>query len=279
MNIESIQNSLANQGYARTQYYPGVQFAVNDAISAWKDFCDQPVNHKGLIPFEDNGGYENKDKLQNPELMDHKEDFHVTRRYHFDSTFKQTARDAHFMYAASMLFAAINQVLVDVSIALSTITNVDFKNLATSIQDGWTLRFLHYYPQDSQVLAHQHVDKGGHTLHLYDSTPGFERYWDGKWQSMSFPHDSMVFFPGMLGQYYSHSQLKALAHRVVSSPESKKFGRYSIVLFNDYAKADMVYDKEKYGSTQKLFPPGQNYGMDFEHFKHYFKNRTSKDAR
>jgi hypothetical protein len=94
---------------------------------------------------------------------------------------------------------------------------------------------------------------------------------------MSFDHHKMVFFMGLLGQLYSKCLLKGLAHRVINSQESRKNGRYSIVLFNDYTNASLTYNKKEFGPTQKLFQPGENYELSYKQFLKYFTKRVIQD--
>ncbi len=281
MNRNELSQMLLRDGFAKVQYPASLRLAVRNFVQAWRGFVSQPLEHKMQLLFLNNGGYENKDPKINPNLLDFKEDFHITRSYDFPKDFKQTAEDATFLATGHNLFNEIRPVSLVIAEMLSEITSIDFVKLAIEKEDGWVIRALWYPPQENNILAAYHPDKAGHTIHLFDSVPGFERFWEGEWKSMSFPETEAVFFPGMLGQYYSECKVKALAHRVVSSPESRKKGRESIVLFTDYTTGNMKYDKDTWGPTQKLLIPGQNYEMPFSEFQKYFtvKKESIPDTR
>lgn len=278
MKKQALEQFLKENGYLKVTFSKEVNQLVNEAISKWRMFYKQSLNHKELIPFGEYGGYENKDQIKHPEYLDHKENFHITPTYQFPVYVNPTKIDEAFITTAQNLFYVIKPSLVEAAEMFSELTGLDFVSIANHL-DGFTLRFLHYYPQENKTLAHYHPDKGGHTFHLYDSTPGFEKFWNNKWSNINFTHDEMVFFTGLLGQYFSKCTLKALAHRVVSSNESRSIGRDSIVLFNDYPTFNMTYNKEKFGPTQKAFLPGQNYNMEFKEFSKFFKRRGLIDSR
>lgn len=275
----NLKETLLQEGFAKIHYPASVKRATDNLVKAWIAFCQQSQNHKSLIPFEKNGGYENKDQTIDPSFRDHKEDFHLTRHYDFPSSFNPSPADITLLATGMQLFQEIRPCLTQVAEMLSDATGIDFVKLAVENEDGWILRLLHYPPQQNEMLAVYHPDKGGHTFHLHDSTPGFERFWNNEWQSMSFTEEEMVFFPSMLAQYYSKCFLKALGHRVTSSMQSRTKGRYSIVLFNDYPTGEVRYDKETWGPTQERFLPGENYDMGFDEFKKFFIARVLQDAR
>ncbi len=276
---------LRKLGYSKTQYPEDVRVAVQKVVKAWNEFCAQPREHKELIVFGKTGGYENKDRRITPESRDHKEDFHITLGYEFQEGFQATKADTELIKAGKGLLSIMRGSLVKTAEILTKETGVDYVELATKHDEAWVLRLLHYYPGNmDSIPAHDHCDKGGHTHHLYDSTPGFEYYWEGEWRPLRFTEEEMVFFPGLLGQYYSYNNgesehLPASCHRVVSTTEIVDDGRVSLVLFNDYKKSTVTYDKAKWGPTQNVFPPGANYKMSFDEFSQYFKLKTEQDAQ
>ncbi len=275
-----IKTMLLGQGVAKVVYLHDVNVAVKRVVSAWTKFCAQSVNHKELIPFENNGGYENKDRRVDSTSRDHKEDFHITRSYELPTSFNPRQADIELINSGKEFFEAIRPTLIEIAYILSEITGIDFVDLAVKQEDGWVLRLLHYYPGNmDKEPAHYHPDKGGHTLHLYDSTPGFEKFWKNEWTPLRFTENEMVFFMGLLGQLHSQCMLNALSHRVVSTPEIIKNGRISLVMFNDYPTSPFTYDKETYGPSQLAFKPGENYKMPIEIFQKYFKTRIFQDAR
>ncbi|CAN5761872.1 hypothetical protein BH11PAT2_BH11PAT2_02960 [soil metagenome] len=134
------------------------------------------------------------------------------------------------------------------------------------------LRFLHYFGDQApgKEIASPHVDKGGFTLHLYESDKGVEQLtFDGAWVPVPVSHEQTVIFPALGLQYRLKSEVKAMCHKVVATPESAQHGRYSAVCFVDF-RNNVPWDKEKYGRQQDM-PLGFNYTMPWEEFKTHFK--------
>lgn len=277
--MNEFKKELEKEGYLKVDFSTELSIAVARATQAWRAFYKQSINHKILLPFEKQGGYENKDQTIDKNLLDHKENFHITSLYQFPDSFNATKIDLEFLNASKDLLETIRPALLQAAEILSKITNLDFTSIAVTNNTNLILRFIRYYKQDNYTLAHHHPDKGGHTFHLYDSTPGFEKFWNNKWSEIKFNESEMVFFPGLLAQYHSKCKLVALNHRVISSEESRTVGRDSIVLFNDYPNYNAEYNKEEFGPAQEAFIPGQNYDMDFDTFKKFFKKRNGVDCR
>jgi isopenicillin N synthase-like dioxygenase len=251
MYSNQVKNSLTHYGFAHIEYPLTVQKNVEHLALSMKDFFKQSFDHKQSIECTTDGGYEYNDKITNLSLADHKEVFHITKRYEYSNGLIQTAEDATFIYAGKLVLAEIIPLIKEVGRMLSDITGADFVKLMTKSMDGLVLRCLYYPPQmpKNGIIAAEHLDKSGNSFGLYDSTPGFQAFWDGQWSDVLFSQKQMIFYPSMLAQYYSNCILKALLHRVRITPVSRMNGRYSIVLFNDYATADVVYDKVTHGPT------------------------------
>jgi isopenicillin N synthase-like dioxygenase len=135
------------------------------------------------------------------------------------------------------------------------------------------LRAIHYYPDQSTEIAYQHVDRGGQTYHLYETTDGLESYWNNRWDKIHFDHNQMAYFPGFQAQFASKCELKGLCHRVISNTQSMQHGRYSLVLFVDYHKLGYKYSFGKFGPIEKAFLPGENYEISFPELQNYFEIR------
>ncbi len=134
------------------------------------------------------------------------------------------------------------------------------------------LRFLHYFGDQTpgKEIASPHVDKGGFTLHLYESDKGVEQLtFDGQWVPVPVSHEQTVIFPALGLQYRLKNEVKAMCHKVVATPESAQHGRYSAVCFVDF-RNNVPWDKEKYGRQQDM-PLGFNYTMPWDEFKTHFK--------
>jgi isopenicillin N synthase-like dioxygenase len=134
---------------------------------------------------------------------------------------------------------------------------------------------LHYFGEREvgEVTASPHIDKGGFTLHLFETDQGLE-YLDIKtreWHEMPIGKNETVIIAGARLQNYSENNLKALCHRVVANEKTRRDGRYSAVLFVDFATAPL-YDKDKFGRLQG-FSAGFNYDMPAQEFSKMFTER------
>jgi hypothetical protein len=138
--------------------------------------------------------------------------------------------------------------------------------------DKCTFRFIHYLPgrTSGSEIAHAHADKSGFTLHLYESEPGLECYWDQQWRPMPVSDEQTVIIPGLALQYRSECMLKATFHRVVATPEAARNGRFALVCFIPLMNTP-VYDT-RYGPRLQEMPVGFNYKMPFSEFKTLFRD-------
>ncbi len=279
MKSKEISQQLGWNGYATVSYPTNVKIAVNKVNSAWKSFCAQSPAHKGLITFDHTGGYENKNKREDPNLRENKENFHITLKYTFPLSVNPSPEDIALLKAVHELLVIIEPWLKEIDRILSICSGVDF-SMYNADNVGRVLRLIHCYAQDVEILAPDHPDKGGHTLHLNESTSGLQGYWGNRWNNIDFSPNETVFFPGLLGQHLSNCKLKALTHRVVSNEESRKNGRYSMVLFNDYPNYPFKYGVtgKGYIPTQEMFTPGSHYNMSFDEFNHFFTPKLFQDA-
>ena len=82
----------------------------------------------------------------------------------------------------------------------------------------------------------------------FENADSGEIFWDDQWHEAQPTEDSFLVYGGMLAQLYTKGEVKALCHRVVNTTETKRNGRYSIVLFIDFG--DRVYDKKKHGRLE-----------------------------
>ncbi len=146
-----------------------------------------------------------------------------------------------------------------------------FAQEVSESKDAWTFRYLHYFGDRAvgDETALPHVDKGGFTLHLFESCPGLQYLnFDKTWQEMPVSDRETVIIPGLQLQFKSKNELKALCHRVVATEYSAEKGRYSMVCFIPL-KQTLVYNKAGSGRTQE-FAPGFNYEMSYEDISKIF---------
>lgn len=277
--IKLATDDFANDGYISMPSSEKMHQLILAFIKAWRNFCDQSLRHKKLISFENDRGYEHKGQ----EHFDQKENFHFSLDYRFENNFNPSQDDENLLRLARILLMEMQSVIIDTAQTLRRITGEDFEKHALD-KRGLTLRALHYFPTKKDLLAKPHPDKGGHTFHLYDSVPGLEVLWPKdwgdkpSWQSVVTSGEKIIIFPGLLGQFVSKGELKALCHRVKANEASSVHGRYSLVMFNDYHEYSFRYDKGVHKSTQKVLGNGENYTMPFEDFAKFFKQRELVDA-
>lgn len=266
-----IKHELDRFGYGTINYPQSIRNSVADVMNKFRSFCSQPLEHKQNMSYQNSMGYENRDRSTDSASVDHKESFYIKANYNLPSSFLTSEIDGEFVLSCKRLLDEIVP-LVDNSVRiLSEIANLNLSQYFD--KSALTLRAIHYYPDTSEEIAHHHVDRGGQTYHLYETTDGLESYWQGKWSKIIFNKGQMIYFPGIQAQFASKCALKGLCHRVVSNDESTKRGRYSLVLFIDYYKLSHKYSMRKRGPIEKAFTPGQNYDIAFPLLKDYFEER------
>lgn len=136
----------------------------------------------------------------------------------------------------------------------------------------WILRYLHYFgdQKEGAEIAAPHADKGGFTLHLYESDEGLEYYGikKGLWKPMPVHEKQTVIIPAMQMQLISKGKLKALYHRVVATEKTARHGRFSMVCFITLENI-LKYNKKIYGNMQ-THDVGFNYTLPHQEFEKLF---------
>ena len=135
---------------------------------------------------------------------------------------------------------------------------------------------MHYFgdQQAGAEIAAAHADKGGFTLHLYESDTGLQYYSqdEREWEEMPVDHSETVIIAAMQLQFRSEGEIKALYHRVVATERTAKIGRYSMVCFIPFEFTPQ-YNKNAYGSMQ-THNAAFNYDISHDEFRKYFKAKT-----
>lgn len=136
----------------------------------------------------------------------------------------------------------------------------------------WILRYLHYFGDQTEgsEIAAPHADKGGFTLHLFESDEGLQYYSieERAWKAMPVDESQTVIIPAVQLQLWSKGDLKALYHRVVATEKTAGEGRFSMVCFIPFQNTPM-YNKKVYGSMQ-THDIGFNYSLSHEEFASLF---------
>lgn len=266
MKIKSpTTKALKHFGYIQVSYATDLRHLISLAMQTWKQFWNQNLEHKKEFEFTPHGGYEFKDQS----MPDFKENFHVSLDFVPAPNIALSNIDIAFIDAAKNLIKHSIPTVKEVAKIMGEGSNFDLETLIVQAKNKWSLRFLHYPPRmTNSDLAESHIDKGI-TIHFDEDRPGLEVFWQNEWQTAHPMAGYVLAYPGMLGQYYSKCEFAALCHRVTALPETLEKGRNSVVLFLDFG--DVIYAKETFGRTQDVFPAGENYHMNFESFKKYFK--------
>jgi|GEM_PF-2977456 len=270
-NNLKVINEIEKLGYGTALYSSQLKSNVIDLINIFESFCGQSLDHKQNMLYQSSMGYENHNRLADPASVDHKESFYIKNNYEFPKTFTPSEVDEEFVLGCKSLLKEILPLVLNSTAALSDVGGGDLSQYFD--ETSLTLRAIHYYPDTSVEIAYHHVDRGGHTYHLYETTDGLEAYWQGAWNKIIFNQAQMAYFPGLQAQFASKCLLRGLCHRVVSNIQSVQHGRYSLVLFIDYHKLGYKYSLNKSGPIEKALLPGQNYEMPFIELRKFFEKR------
>lgn len=269
-NIEMLQK----EGIVAVPYPENLRPVIARAVESWRNFCTLETATKEAFVFEDYGGYELKEETG--ETKDLKENFHVSQvglpRLQKIAEEQGVSESIEFVESVSVLIKSIEEVILD--FAKSVESEYEIAGFAENIaanKQKWTVRFLHYFGDQAagEELASPHVDRGGFTLHLFESDSGLERLnWNKEWVPMPVDQDQTVIICGFRLQNHSENKLRAMCHRVVANESTSKDGRYSAVLFVNMEHSKK-YDKDKFGRLQD-FEPGFNYDIPGEKMAEMF---------
>ena len=280
LNSSSIEN-FKTIGLVEVRYPEKLKKSVEEVVDSWKIFCALPNDIKakfaytGKVDAEFGSGFELK--LQPGATKDLKEDFHVLLqdRTRLSLLAKDIGNEQamKFINNADQLINLIEPLISEFAQGLET--NFQLSGLKKEVLDSksnWTLRFLHYFGgrEVAEQVGHAHADKGGFTLHLYESDNGLQYLDlnDKQWKEMPISENGTVIIPSLQMQVRSKNEIRALCHRVVATEETAKTGRYAMVCFIDLPQTPK-YNKEVYGRMQE-FGPGFNYEIDRDKFSSMF---------
>jgi isopenicillin N synthase-like dioxygenase len=270
---------LKTEGKVYVPYPSHLRVAMREAMERWEAFCALPVETKlllGYTPDESQSGNGYECKMEKGKTLDLKENLHFRFSWYEEGLqrARNTAPEAQaLMESLRVLPELIKPSLLEFAQAVEQTFGIrGFVDDVESSVPKLIIRLLHYFGdvELDEVIAKPHIDKGGFTLHLWESAGGVEQLsFDKKdWRPIPVSHDEALFFPSSGMQHLLRNEVKALCHRVVATPESARFGRYSAVGFVDF-RGNASYNKEKNGRLQD-WPPGFNYDMPWEEFRKLF---------
>lgn len=264
--------SLQSLGYVPVGYPPTVRKQVLTAMGSWKNFCELSVNEKRM--FSGGNRMEDKGYMFRNEIgprADHKELFHVSRRelseFQRRAALSGNGNAPLFIDAVDTLINGIDPLIRTFAQQVEKTYGLrGFADDVMNSKDNWIFRYLHYFGGDT--LAHPHADRGGFTLHLFESDEGGECLdFNHHWRAWPVNGERTIIFPGMGLQYRSESVLKALWHRVQPNEQTVYQGRYAMVAFIDFKRGYRYNDARM---RVQDFEPGFNYGLRHEEFKELF---------
>jgi isopenicillin N synthase-like dioxygenase len=249
-------------------------------MAAWGSFLSQPEYVRNRFTYlkddlkgNSGSGYE----PPNPDKFDpRKHTFHAQLR---DADWLlKTAREAcpEAVELVTESLALLEEMKVEaVPFAEAFAREFGQPDFPKNLQDGFAeciLRLLDYPPgyEPEQIIAKEHPDKGGGTMHLFETCEGVERYALDTREWVPFPVNDgqAVVFSGMRMQYLTQCELKALYHRVRATREVAEQGRRSAVLFLNF-NGTPYHNKGEHGSTQ-VYTGDYIYDVPFEEFRTRF---------
>lgn len=268
---------LKDFGYLTVDYPNPLREAVEHAVSSWKDFCHLSKEEKGAFSFledthGDGAGYELKE--EKGAKKDLKENFHVTLFQYERLSKVANNRTFPFLNDAKILLDRMEPLILQFAKDIAEQYGID--GLVEEVESSkpyWILRYLHYFgdqPEGCEIAA-PHADKGGFTLHLYESDEGLQYYCITvrQWKPMPVAEKQTVIIPAMQLQLWSKGDLKALYHRVIATEATSRTGRFSMVCFIPFQSTPM-YNKKTFGSMQ-MHETGFNYSISHQEFASFFQ--------
>lgn len=269
-------DEMRDLGLVNVNYPAELREAVSKAVASWKGFCNLSREDKCSFAFledshGDGAGYELKEEKGSKK--DLKENFHVTL-FQYDRLAEiANNRTFPFLHDAKTLLDGIEPLILN--FARSIEKEFEVSGLLEEVKLSkpyWILRYLHYFcdqPEGSEIAA-PHADKGGFTLHLYESGDGLQYYsiQTRSWNPMPVDENQTVIIPAIQLQLRSEGNLKALYHRVVATEETAKKGRFSMVCFITLENTP-TYNKKAYGNMQ-THEVGFNYEIPHNEFLQLF---------
>lgn len=276
MTIASSINELRDLGLLNVDYPNDLREAVESTVASWRTFCQLPREEKCAFSFledrhGDGAGYELKEEMGSKK--DLKENFHVTLYQYARLAEIANKRTFPFLNDAKILLDRMEPLILEFAKTIEAEYHVS--GLLDEVQGSkpyWILRYLHYFgdQQEGCEIAAPHADKGGFTLHLFESDEGLQYYCINQrlWKAMPVEEKQTVIIPAVQLQLWSKGDLKALYHRVVATEKTARVGRFSMVCFIPFQSTPM-YNKKTYGSMQ-THEVGFNYNLPHEDFAKFF---------
>lgn len=234
-------NQLRDNLFA-TVHFPQELSELMKQVGVWRDFCKLSPEIKQQFAFSDeqveiDPGYKIRSRVGGRE---DKEYFHylpinkdILVRNDLELAARQTPEVQHFFDFSEQLFnltdPLIEGIAQDLSAEIPEIVEIVRRSKPNRI-----IRFLHYTPQDSaeKMLADQHFDRSGFTLHLYESHLGLELLdWNMQWIPAPMGEGKTITFTGYQMEQLTKGVCQKTWHRVLKNESLRDTTRISVVLF------------------------------------------------
>lgn len=269
-------NQFRDEGFLNVDYPADLRETVENAVASWKTFCQLSREEKHAFSFledshSDGAGYELKEETGLKK--DLKENFHITLFQYPRLSEIANNRTFPFLNDAKMLLDKMEPLILEFSKIIEAEYKINgFVDEVLLSKPYWILRYLHYFgdQQEGSEIAAPHADKGGFTLHLFESDEGLQYYCikERSWKAMPVEEKQTVIIPAIQLQLWSQCDLKALYHRVIATKKTAQVGRFSMVCFIPFQNIPM-YNKKVYGSMQ-AHDIGFNYNLSYKEFANFF---------
>lgn len=272
--MSTCLHELRDLGLVNVDYPDSLRDAVENAVASWKNFCHLSREEKCAFTFlEDNHGDGAGYELKEERKKDLKENFHVTLFQYPRLAEIANNRTFSFLNDAKILLDRMEPLILQFAKNVEEEYAVEgFVDQVKSCKPYWILRYLHYFgdQEEGAEIAAPHADKGGFTLHLYESDEGLQYYCikERLWKAMPVDEKQTVIIPAIQLQLRSQGDLKALYHRVIATEKTARLGRFSMVCFIPLQNMPM-YNKKVYGSMQ-THEVGFNYNLPHQEFAKLF---------
>jgi isopenicillin N synthase-like dioxygenase len=277
-------SSMRTDAFAAMPYRPAVRDRVQDLKATWEAFLALPERNRARLRYcADNlvGGSGSGYEPPSPAKPDSRKHTFHAKLVHREWLLGGARAVGH--PAAFALVETALAFLEDVQPHLREFADAFAREFGdpsfpTDLDAGFdecVVRLLWYPPgyTPGEDIAKQHVDKGGGTLHLFETEGGVERLAPDSREWVPFPvgDGQAVVFSGLRMQHRTRCATRALCHRVRATEVTAMRGRLSGVLFLNFARTP-YYDKANLGSTQG-HEAGWNYDLSFEDFHRSFAHR------
>jgi len=264
--------ALETKGFVSVEYPLDLYLSVEKAMGAWEYFCELPKEEKvklaggdrlhdfGYMIREDEGPRADKKELFHVSMNDMSELYEKARCI-------SDRRALRFIDYVETLILGSQVIVQEFARGIEGAYHLNgFEQEVMESKDRWNFRYIHYF--GGEVLAHAHADRGGFTLHLYESAAGGEYLrFDRVWRPWPINRKRTIIFPSMGMQFRSTGKIKALWHRVRANPQTIQKGRFAMVAFIDFTMSHKYDDSKR---RLQDFEEGFNYDMPFAEFQKLF---------